>query len=100
MGPLSNGNSNGNGNGNAEMHFIDMGRFQDFEQKLQQVQGRFEDREFRFRAIKGTPGDFWVFEEEDEEMISGAILRVQEDRVYAISEDVYNLVSEAFSRSS
>jgi len=80
------------------MQVIDLGPFKEFNSKIKRIQSRFKDRAYRFSKMLGVEGDFWVFEEEDDEEIIGGVLRVQEGRVYALSDDVYALVQNSLSR--
>ncbi len=88
----------------GEFQLIDLGAFTTFKRKVQALSDRMQDREFRLRELENSQnfqvsgGSFWVLEEEDEETLFGGILHVQEGRVYAISEDVYDFVNGAFNR--
>lgn len=79
---------------------IDLGAFTTFRRKVATLSDCMEDREFRLRELDGVQGDggFWVLEEEDEEALFGGILHVKSGRVYAISSDVYDFVTDAFAR--
>lgn len=79
------------------MQLIDMGPLAEFSKKMKRLKQRFSDRVYRFRRLVGQ-GNFWIFEEEDEDDIYGAVLQVQAGRVYAISDDVYEAVNTALNR--
>jgi hypothetical protein len=74
-----------------------MGLLEDFMSQIDVLGQRFSDREYRFKVLNG---DFWLFEEEDEDEIIGGIFQVNHGRVYAISRDVFDLVSKAFAREN
>lgn len=70
-----------------------MGLLSDFLASIERLQAESSTWNYRFEpASKG----FWLLEAEDDEEILGGILYVQEERVYAISEDVERFVRELF----
>jgi hypothetical protein len=69
--------------------WIDMGTFAGFQKRVNTLNKKTENREYRFSR---SNGNFWLFEAESKDEILGAILHVQKGRVYAISEDVYAFV--------
>src|SRR3989338_1553734 len=77
---------------------IEMGLLEDFMSQVDILAQRFPDRDYRFKSL--DKGDFWLFEEEDDEEIVGGIFQVTHGRVYAISRDVFDLVSKAFAREN
>jgi hypothetical protein len=74
--------------------WIEMGPLAEFVARIESRQADLEDRELRFGP---TSGHFWLFEDEDEEEIQGAILSVQNDSVYAISPAVVTLVENSLA---
>ena len=77
---------------------IEMGLLEDFMNQVDILAQRFPDRDYRFKSL--DKGDFWLFEDEDDEEIVGGIFQVTHGRVYAISRDVFDLVSKVFSREN
>lgn len=82
----------------SPLSFIDLGPLSAFKRRLKALQARVSGRWFRFYEMEGHAG-FWLFEDEDEEDIVGGVLHVSQGRVYAISRDVADLVSESFGRA-
>lgn len=83
---------------NSSLQFIDLGPLKDFSKRFKALQDRVSNRLFRFSEMQEHAG-FWLFEDEDDEEIVGGILQINGGHVYAISEDVANLVEESFSRA-
>lgn len=78
---------------------IDMGRLQDFIRSIESLSRLAENRSYRFNPMNDRDDDpFWLFEEETNDEIQGAVLQVQRGRVYAISRDVFDLVSVALAQ--
>jgi hypothetical protein len=78
---------------------IDLGRVASFKSRITRLNKRIKGRKYRFKKMsEGEEGNFWLFEAEDDEEILGAVVKVQDGRVYAISEDVLNLVESEFAR--
>ena len=82
----------------SSLQFIDLGPLKDFLIRFKALQDCVTDRWVRFQEMPGH-GGFWLFEDEDDEEVVGGILHVNKGRVYAISQDVANLVKESFSRA-
>ena len=80
-------------------NFIDLGRVASFKSRVTRLNKRIKGRKYRFRKMsQGEEGNFWLFEAEDDDEILGAVVKIQDGRVYAISEDVLNLVEAEFAR--
>lgn len=80
------------------LQLTDLGSLKQFLAEIARAQKRLSDRLFRFTEMDGTGGEFWLFEDEDDDEIVGAVLQVQADRVYALSQDVYRLVTDSLFR--
>jgi hypothetical protein len=76
---------------------IDLGPINDFIKRLNALQESVKNRWIRFAEMQENSG-FWLFEDENDDEIVGGILHVEQGRVYAISQDVANLVEESFAR--
>lgn len=70
--------------------WIDLGKLKDFLGRIKKTQTM--DSEYEYRFVEASD-DFWLLEAENEDEILGALLHVEEDRVYAISEDVASFVN-------
>lgn len=79
---------------------IDLGAVNEFSSRVEQLSDASEGRVYRFRPLEEVKaGDFWVFEQEDDEEILGGLLQIEGQRVYAISQDVFNFIHNAFSEN-
>lgn len=85
--------------GLGNLQLIPLGTKTAFKAKLARLNKRIKARTYRLREfIEIEGGSFWLFEAEDADEILGAILKIKDGQVYAISEDVLHLLEEEFTR--
>lgn len=84
-----------------DLQLISLGTKTAFKARLARLNKRIKARTYRLREfIEIDSGSFWLFEAEDADEILGAVLQIKDGQVYAISEDVLNLLKEGFARKS
>lgn len=80
----------------STFNWVDMGSFEAFRNRFEELTAGVSSHEFRLSALPQQ--GFWLFEQEDDEEILGGILFVVKDRLFAISQDVFRLVTDSFER--